>query len=202
MVLDEGARGYVIGNYAASSVVLIGLWLTAVRDHVGLPHGRAPLGPLLRYGGPTVPADAAVFLLNAVDRTYLLRAESPAAAGLVRGRRQARDGGHHRRARLPARVAAARLLADRGRRGRAVYARVTTAYLLVAGIAVAGFELLGRWVVRLLAAPVVLRGPRGAAVAGARLGALRPVPAARRRSPAALRVTIRDAAGGARRASR
>ena len=34
-----------------------------------------------------------------------------------------------------------------------IYARVTTAYLLVAGIAVAGFELLGRWVVRLLAAP-------------------------------------------------
>ena len=65
VVLDEGARGYVIGNYAASGVVLVGLWFTAVRDHIGLPREAAPLGPLLRYGGPTVPADAAVFVLNA-----------------------------------------------------------------------------------------------------------------------------------------
>jgi O-antigen/teichoic acid export membrane protein len=153
VVLDEGARGYVIGNYAASGVVLIGLWLTAVREHVGLPHGRAALGPLLRYGGPTIPADAAVFLLNAVDRTYLLRTESPAAAGLYA---------------VAVKLATAVIIAVRGfqlawpplayslaedEQAARIYARVTTAYLLVAGVAVAGFELLGRWVVRLLAAP-------------------------------------------------
>ena len=79
---DEGARGYVLGNYAASALVLLGVWAFALRDHVGVPRARVALAPLLRYGGPTIAADSAVFLLNVVDRTYLLRAESPAAAGL------------------------------------------------------------------------------------------------------------------------
>jgi O-antigen/teichoic acid export membrane protein len=63
--------------------VLVGLWVFALRQRVGLDL-RAPrtLGPLLRFGAPTVPADAAVFALNVVDRAWLLRADSPAAAGL------------------------------------------------------------------------------------------------------------------------
>jgi O-antigen/teichoic acid export membrane protein len=36
---------------------------------------------------------------------------------------------------------------------RALYARVTTSYLVVTGVLVCALELLGRWVVRLLAAP-------------------------------------------------
>ena len=66
---DGGARGYVLGNYAASTVVLVGLWVFALRHRVRLDL-RAPrsLGPLLRFGAPTVPADAAVFALNVVDR--------------------------------------------------------------------------------------------------------------------------------------
>ncbi len=153
VILDQGARGYVLGNYAASGAVLIALWVTAVRDHVGLPQTRAPLAPLLRYGAPTVPADAAVFLLNAVDRTYLLRVESPAAAGLYA---------------VAVKLATAVIIAVRGFQlawpplayslvdddeAARVYARVTSAYLVVAALAVAGFELLGRWVVRLLTAP-------------------------------------------------
>jgi O-antigen/teichoic acid export membrane protein len=78
---DGGARGYVLGNYAASTVVLVGLWAFALRHRIGLDL-RAPrtLGPLLRFGAPTVPADAAVFALNVVDRAWLLRADSPATA--------------------------------------------------------------------------------------------------------------------------
>jgi O-antigen/teichoic acid export membrane protein len=153
VVFDQGARGYVLGNYAASGAVLAGLWVLALRDHVGLPAGRAPLGPLLRYGAPTIPADAAVFLLNVIDRAYLLRAESPAAAGLYS---------------VAVKLATAVIIAVRGfqlawpplayslredEQAAQVYARVTSAYLVVAAIAVTGFELLGRWVVRLLAAP-------------------------------------------------
>ena len=80
---DTGARGYVLGNYAASTVVLIGLWAFALRHRIALDL-RAPrsLGPLLRFGAPTVPADAGVFALNVVDRAWLLRADSPAAAGI------------------------------------------------------------------------------------------------------------------------
>src|SRR6201999_593417 len=43
-------------------------------------------------------------------------------------------------------------LTDEGEAAR-VYAYVTTAYVLMTGLVVAGFTLLGRWVVRLLAAP-------------------------------------------------
>src|SRR5205823_3874686 len=80
VVLDKGARGYLLGNYAASAVVLVGLWAT-LRDRVGL-RPRLRLAALVRFGGPTVPAEAAVYALNVIDRAYLLRSQSPAAAGL------------------------------------------------------------------------------------------------------------------------
>lgn len=152
VVLDKGASGYVLGNYAASGLVLAGLWLFAVREHIGLPDRRAPLGPLLRYGAPTIPADAAVFTLNVIDRAYLLRVESPAAAGLYA---------------VAIKLATAVIIAVRGfqlawpplayslagdQHAARVYARVTSAYLIVAALAVTGFELLGRWAVRLLTA--------------------------------------------------
>ncbi len=133
--------------------MLVALWTLAVREHVGIPDIRAPLTPLLRFGGPTVPADSAVFLLNVIDRAYLLRVESAAAAGLYS---------------VAIKLATAVIIAVRGfqlawpplaysvtddaEAGR-LYARVASAYLVVTGLAVAGFELLGRWVVRLLTAP-------------------------------------------------
>lgn len=150
--LDTGARGYLAGNYAASTVVLLGLWWT-LRGRIGLrPAGAAALRPLLRFGVPTVPADATVFALNVVDRAYLLRAQSAAAAGLFA---------------LSVKLATAVVLAVRGfqlawpplaysiaddERARRFYAAVTTWYVVVAGLVVAGLTLLGRWVVRLLAA--------------------------------------------------
>jgi O-antigen/teichoic acid export membrane protein len=152
--LDEGARGYLAGNYAASTIVLLGLWWT-LRGRVGLRPGRGgvALGPLLRFGVPTVPADATVFALNVVDRAYLLRVQSAAAAGLFA---------------LSVKLATAVILAVRGfqlawpplaysiaddERARRFYASVTTWFVVVAGLVVAGLTLLGRWVVRLLAAP-------------------------------------------------
>jgi O-antigen/teichoic acid export membrane protein len=150
---DTGARGYVLGNYAASTVVLIGLWAFALRHRIGLDL-RAPrtLGPLLRFGAPTVPADAAVFALNVVDRAWLLRADSPAAAGVYA---------------VAVKLATVVIVAVRGFQyawpplaysitdedeARHLYALVTTAYVVVAGLVVAGLTLLGRWVVRVLTA--------------------------------------------------
>ena len=149
--LDGGARGYVLGNYAASTVVLLALWWS----QRGLIALRVPsaLGPLLRYGAPTIPADAAVFALNVVDRAYLLRAQSPAAAGVYA---------------VAVKLSTAVIIAVRGFQAawpplaysvsdedeaRRLYAFVTTAYVLVTGTAVAAITLLGRWLVRLLAAP-------------------------------------------------
>jgi O-antigen/teichoic acid export membrane protein len=153
VVLDEGARGYVLGNYAASTVVLVGLWAFALRDHLAVvPRAPGALRPLLAFGSPTVPADAAVFALNVIDRAYILRADSPASAGLysvavklatvvivaVRGFQLAWPP-------------LAYSLTDETEAGR-VYAFVTTAYVIATGLVVAGITLLGRWIVRLLAA--------------------------------------------------
>lgn len=153
VALDEGARGYLAGNYVASAVVLLGLWWT-LRGRIGVSmRDRFPLGPLLRFGVPTVPADATVFALNVIDRTYLLRAQSAAAAGLFA---------------LSVKLATAVILAVRGfqlawpplaysigddREAGRFYAAVTTWYVVVTGFVVAGLTLLGRWVVALLAAP-------------------------------------------------
>src|SRR4051795_12723719 len=78
---DDGARGLVAGNFVASAVTVVALWI-ANRRYVSLRPRRAYLAPMLRFGLPTVPADAAVFALNVIDRFYLLRAQSAAAAGL------------------------------------------------------------------------------------------------------------------------
>jgi len=154
VALDQGARGYLAGNYVASVVVLLGLWWT-LRGRIGPRVGEHgfPLAPLLRFGVPTVPADATVFALNVVDRAYLLRAQSAAAAGLFA---------------LSVKLATAVILAVRGfqlawpplaysigddREAGRFYAAVTTWYVVVTGFVVAGLTLLGRWVVRLLAAP-------------------------------------------------
>lgn len=154
VVLDGGARGYLAGNYGASAAVLVALWWN-LRGRIGWRPGqpRVPLRPLLRFGLPTVPADATVFALNVLDRAYLLRAQSAAAAGLFA---------------LSVKLAAAVILAVRGfqlawpplaysigddRQAGRFYAAVTTWYVVVTGFVVAGLTLLGPWVVRLLAAP-------------------------------------------------
>jgi O-antigen/teichoic acid export membrane protein len=153
VVLDTGARGYVAGNYVASTVVLLGLWWTLRRELGVRGAGASALRPLLRYGLPTVPADATVFALNVVDRAYLLRSDSARAAGLYA---------------VSVKLATAVIITVRAfqlawpplaysiaddDRARRFYAAVTTWYVVATGLVVAGLALLGRWVVRLLAAP-------------------------------------------------
>jgi O-antigen/teichoic acid export membrane protein len=163
VIHDYEARGLVAGNFVASAVVLLGLWWV-LRDRVGLPglgarargtlaRLRAELRPLVRFGLPTVPADASVFALNVIDRAYLYRAESHEAAGLYA---------------LSVKLATVVIIAVRGFQyawpplaysisdddeAARVYATVATYYALVAGLVVAAVTLIGRWAVRLLAAP-------------------------------------------------
>jgi len=80
VVLDGGASGYLLGNYAASTVVLLGIWWSQRRLLLGASDAPpTPIGPLLRFGLPTVPPEAAVFALQ-------LR--RPAVADADDGRRQ------------------------------------------------------------------------------------------------------------------
>ncbi|MDQ3608050.1 MAG: lipopolysaccharide biosynthesis protein [Actinomycetota bacterium] len=149
VVLDGGARGYVAGNYVASAVVLLGLWWT-LRDRVGLRPRAGLLAAMLRFGAPTVPADASIFALNVIDRAYLLRADSASAAGLYA---------------IAVKLATVVIVAVRAfqlawppltysitdeSEARRFYAAVTTWYVVAAGIVVAALTLLGRWLVALL----------------------------------------------------
>jgi O-antigen/teichoic acid export membrane protein len=147
---DTGARGYVAGNYVASALVLFGLWWL-LRDRLGFQLGG--VRPLLRFGGPTIPADMAVFALNVVDRAYLLQTQGKAAAGVYA---------------VSVKLSTAVIVAVRGFQlawpplaysiadddeARRFYARVTTWYVVVVGSVVAALTLLGHWLVVLLAAP-------------------------------------------------
>jgi O-antigen/teichoic acid export membrane protein len=149
--LEQGAFGLVLGNYAASAAVLLGLWWFE-RDALGLP-SRPHLGPMLRFGLPTVPAEVSVFLIFFVDRFWLYRVQSPDEAGLYS---------------LSVKLAAIVVFTVRAfqyawpplaysiesdEEAARVYARITTYYVLFTGLVVAGIALLGRWVVRIFAAP-------------------------------------------------
>jgi O-antigen/teichoic acid export membrane protein len=153
---DQGARGLLLGNFAASAVVVLGLWST-LRRRVSLwPFGEgrlADLRAMLRFGLPTVPADASVYALQVADRFYLFREHSHAAAGLyavaiklatvvfvaVRGFQYAWPP-------------LAYSIEDDEEAGR-LYSVVTTYYALATGVVVCAVALVGRWLVRLLAAP-------------------------------------------------
>ena len=106
------------------------------RDRVSFrpPRGRARC---CASAAPTVPADAAAFALNVVDRTYLLHAQSADAAG--------RYG-------FAAKLSTVVIVAVRGfqaawpplaysvtdeAQAARLYARVTTAYVAVTGVVVA-----------------------------------------------------------------
>jgi O-antigen/teichoic acid export membrane protein len=151
---DEGARGLLLGNFAASTAVLLGL-LWVLRARIGLPHRveRLGLGAMLRFGLPTVPAEVSVFALNIVDRLYLYRVESAGAAGLYS---------------LAVKLATVVILVTRAfqyawpplaysirddSEARRFYALVATYYVVFTGFVVAALTLLGRWALRLLATP-------------------------------------------------
>ena len=152
---DEGAFGLLLGNYVASAVVLIGLWWRE-RDAFGLRPGgvdRAQLGPMLRFGLPTVPAEVSVFALFFIDRFWLYRFETPDDAGLYSlSVKLAGVVVFTVRAFQYAWPPLAYSIVEDAEAAR-VYARITTYYVLFTGVVVAGLVLLGRWLVRLFAAP-------------------------------------------------
>lgn len=149
---EDGARGLLIGTYATGAAFVFGLIAWQWR-RLSLRFDRGLLRRLFRFGLPTMPAEASLYLLNFVDRLIIVRSLGLAEAGLyslavkfaqavnvfVRGFQLAwpplaysiRDDDEARRA----------------------YAVIVT--LFVAGCAwiVAGMWLLSRWIVRALADP-------------------------------------------------
>ncbi len=153
---NQGARGLLLGNFGATALTVLGLWWLlrarfSLRVLADLRSGD--LRAMLAFGLPTVPADASVYALQVVDRFYLFRGVGHAAAGeysiavqlatvvfvFVRGFQYAWPPLAYS---IDSDAQAARL-----------YSLVTTYFVLATGIVVAGVVLLGRWLVRLLAAP-------------------------------------------------
>ncbi len=160
LVIGRGqqARGLLLGNYAASTVVLLGLWWTLRARLLPRRGGSAHadlhrLSQLLRFGLPTVPADASVYALNLVDRYYLFHRYGAATAGVYSiGAKLAGVTAFVARAFQYSWPPLAYSIEDDEQAGR-FYALVATYYLAVTGWAVAGLLLLGRWFTKLLAAP-------------------------------------------------
>ena len=151
----DGARGLLGANFGSSALVLLGLWWVQ-RGRITTPLrglGRSDLNAMLRFGLPTVPADASVYALQVADRAYLFRADSHAAAGVYS---------------IALKLATVVFIAVRGFQyawpplaysvtdddeAARLYSLVTTYYVLATGVVVTAVALVGRWLVRLLAAP-------------------------------------------------
>jgi O-antigen/teichoic acid export membrane protein len=153
VIAGKGARGLLLGNYASSTVVLFALWFK-LRHRLRPRAAQAEeMRVLLRFGLPTVPAEASVYALSIVDRYYLFHHRGPAVAGLYSiAVKLAGAVAFIVRAFQYAWPPLAYSVTDDREAGR-LYGLVTTYYLFVSGWVVAGLALEGRWIVRLLAAP-------------------------------------------------
>jgi O-antigen/teichoic acid export membrane protein len=154
VILDQGASGYLLGNYAASTVVLGGVWWTQrglLRRHPDAAGPAVPLRPLLRFGLPTVPPEIAVFALNLIDRQYLIHTTGLASNGIY--------SAAVKLATIVIVVARAfqaawpPLAYDLGDdEAPRAYAHVVRAYVLLLGLMVAGLTLFRHQVVTVLVA--------------------------------------------------
>lgn len=153
--LDRGYEGLIIANYGASAIVLIGLWWT-LRRRI-FTRLRAPSleswRTLLRFGLPTVPAEASVYALSLIDRQYILHQQGPHGSAAV-GRYA-----------IAIKIAGAIVLIVRAfqyawpplaysvtddAEASRLYGLVTTYYALITGWVVAGIALESRFIVDLL----------------------------------------------------
>ncbi len=148
----EGARGLLVGSYASGAAFVLGLIVWQWR-RLSLRFDSGLLRRMLRFGLPTMPAEASLYLLNVVDRIIIVRYVGLREAGLyalavkfaqgvnvlVRGFQLAwpplaysiRDDGEARR----------------------LYATVVTLFTAGCAFVVTGMWLFSRWIVRALAAP-------------------------------------------------
>jgi O-antigen/teichoic acid export membrane protein len=143
-------RGLLLGNYGASTVVLLALWWRLRHRLVSPAERGEPLSVLLRFGLPTVPAEASVYALSVIDRNYIVHSRGLGAAGLYS---------------VAVKFAGAIALIVRAfqyawpplaysigddSEARRLYGLVTTYYVLLSGWLIAGMTLESRWLLRLL----------------------------------------------------
>src|SRR4051794_10800642 len=150
--LGEGARGLLVGSYASGAVFVAAL-IVLQRRRLSLRFDTALLRRLLRFGLPTMPAEASLYLLNFIDRIIIVRSLGLAEAGLYS---------------LAVKFAQAVNVLVRGfqlawpplaysirddDQARRTYATVVTLFVAGCSFVVTGMWLFSRWIVRALAAP-------------------------------------------------
>ena len=150
--LDEGARGLLLGSYASGAAFVLALIALQWR-RLSLRFDTALLRRLLRFGLPTMPAEASLYLLNFVDRIIIVRTVGLAEAGLYS---------------LAVKFAQAVNVLVRGFQlawpplaysirdddeARRFYATVVTLFTAGCAFVVTGMWLFSRWIVRALADP-------------------------------------------------
>lgn len=150
--LEDGARGLLIGSYAAGAAFVLGLIVWRWR-RLSLRFDPALLRRLFRFGLPTMPAEVSLYLLNFVDRLIIVRSLGLAEAGLYS---------------LAVKFAQAVNVLVRGFQlawpplaysirdddeARDAYAAIVTFFAAGCAFVVTGMWLFSRWIVRALAAP-------------------------------------------------
>jgi O-antigen/teichoic acid export membrane protein len=149
---DEGARGLLIGNFAGTAVILVGL-LYVHRRRLALVPSPALLRPMLRFGLPTMPAELSLYALNFIDRIMLVRFVGLAEAGLYSlAVKFSQVVTVVVRAFNLAWPPLAYSIRD-DEEAKRTYAFIVTYFLLLASFLVLGLSLEARWVSRALAAP-------------------------------------------------
>jgi O-antigen/teichoic acid export membrane protein len=149
---EEGARGLLVGSYASGAATVVVLIAMQWR-RLSLHFDRELLRRLLRFGLPTMPAEASLYLLNFVDRIIIVRSAGLAAAGLYS---------------LAVKFAQAVNVLVRGFQlawpplaysirdddeARGAYATIVSLFVAGCAFVVTGMWLFSRWFPRLLAAP-------------------------------------------------
>ncbi len=150
--LDEGARGLLIGSYASGAAFVVGL-IAVQRHRLSLRFDRGLLRRLLRFGLPTMPAEASLYLLNFIDRIIIVRTVGLAEAGLYSLAVKFAQGVNVlvRGFQLAWPPLAYSIRDDE--QARRAYATVVTLFVAGCAFVVTGMWLFSRWIVRALAAP-------------------------------------------------
>jgi len=152
VVLEEGARGLLIGSYASGGAFVLVLIAMQWR-RLSLRFDPALLRRLFRFGLPTMPAEVSLYALNFADRLIILRSLGAAEAGLYSlGVKFAQAVNVLVRGFQLAWPPLAYSIREDGE-ARCVYATVVTLFVAGCAWAVAGMWLFSRWIVRALAAP-------------------------------------------------
>jgi O-antigen/teichoic acid export membrane protein len=148
----EGARGLLVGSYAAGGAFVLGLIVLQWR-RLSLRFDRELLRRLLRFGLPTMPAEASLYLLNVVDRIIIIRYVGAPEAGLYALAVKFAQGVNVlvRGFQLAWPPLAYSIRDDED--ARRFYATVVTLFTAGCAFVVTGMWLFSRWIVRALAAP-------------------------------------------------